>query len=57
MQDGGTRGGTFHGKMDYRKESQGCTPICSSTSERDEKDQGGEDSLKQACSCWFTRHS
>ena len=54
-QDGGTRGGTFHGKMDRCRESQGWTMACSSMPERCGKDQG-EDSTKQAGSCWFTRH-
>ena len=39
-QDGGTRGGTFHGKMDRCRESQGRTTVCSSMPERDGKDQG-----------------
>ena len=55
-QDGGTRGGTFHGAMDRCRESQGWTTACSSMPERDGKDQG-EESPKQACSCWFVRHS
>ena len=55
-QDGGTRGGTFHGEMDRCRESQGWTTACSSMSERDGKDQG-EDSPKQAGLCWFARHS
>ena len=46
-QDGGTRGGTFHGEFDRGRESQGGTTACSSVPERDGKDQG-EDSLKQA---------
>ena len=49
-------GGTFHGKMDRCRESQGWTTACSSMSERDEKDQG-EDSPKQVGSCWFARRS
>ena len=55
-QDGGTRGGKFHGEMDRRRGSQGWTTACSSMSERDGKDQG-KDSLKQAGSCLFARHS
>ena len=39
-QDGGRRGGTFHGKMDRCRESQGWTTACSSMPERDGKDQG-----------------
>ena len=35
---------------------QGWTTACSSIPERDGKDQG-EDSPKQAGSCWFARHS
>ena len=54
-QDGGTRGGTFHGEMDRCRESQGWTTACSSMPKRDGKDQG-DDSPKQACSCWFARH-
>ena len=54
-QDGGTRGGTFHGEMDRCRESQGWTTVCNSMPERDGKDQG-EDSPKQAGSCQFTRH-
>ena len=55
-QDGGIRGGTFHGEMDRCRESQGWTTTCCSMPERDEKDQE-EDSPKQAGSCWFARHS
>ena len=57
-QDGGTRGGTFQGEMDRCREGQGWTryTTCSSMPERDGKDQGG-DSPKQACPCWFARHS
>ena len=55
-QDGGTRCVTFHGENDRCRESQGWTAVCSSTPERDRKDQGGH-SPKQACSWWFTRHS
>ena len=53
-QDGRTRGGTFHGEMDCCRESQGWTTACSGMPERDGKDQG-EDSPKQADSCWFAR--
>ena len=55
-QDGGTRGGTFHGEMDHcRRESRGWTTACSSMPERDGNDLG-EDSPKQTtCSCWFAR--
>ena len=53
-QDGGTRGGTFHGEMDRCSGSQGWTMACSRMPERDGKDQG-EDSPKQAGSCWFAR--
>ena len=55
-QDGRTRGGTFHGEMDRCRESQGWTTACSSMPDRDGKDQG-EDSPKQAGSCWFVCHS
>ena len=46
-QDGRTRGGTFHGKMDRCRESQGWTTACSSLPEHVGKDQG-EDSPKQS---------
>ena len=49
-----TRAGTFHGEMDRCRESQGWTTACNRMSERDGKDQG-EDSPKQAGSCWFAR--
>ena len=55
-QDGGTRGGAFHGEIDRCRESQGWTTACSSIPERNGKDRG-EDSPKQAGSCWFARHS
>ena len=48
------RGGTFHGKMDRCRENQGWTTACSGMLEHDGKDQG-EDSPKQAGSCWFAR--
>ena len=54
--DGGSRGGTFHGKMDRCYESQGWTTACSRMPERDRKDQG-EDSPKEADPRWFARHS
>ena len=53
-QNGGTRGGTFHGKMDRCSGSQGLTTVCSRMPERDGKGQG-EDSPKQAGSCWIAR--
>ena len=53
-QNGRTRGGTFHGEIDRCRECQGCTTACSGMPERDVKDQG-EDSPKQAGSCWFAR--
>ena len=53
-QDGRTRGGTFHGKMNRCRKSQRWTTACSGVPERDGKDQG-EDSPKQADSCWFAR--
>ena len=46
-QNGGTRGGTFHGEMDRCRENQGWTAACSGMRERDGKDQG-EGSPKQA---------
>ena len=55
-QDSGTRGGTFRGEMDRCRESQAWTTACSSMPECDGKNQG-EDSPKQAGSCWFARHS
>ena len=51
-QNGRTKGGTFHGKMDRCRKKQGWTTACSGMPERDGKDQG-EDSPKQAGSCWF----
>ena len=53
-ENGGTRGGTFHGKMDRCRESQGWTTSCSRMPERDGKDQE-EDSPKRAGSCWLAR--
>ena len=53
-QNGRTRGGTFYGEIDRRRENQGWTTTCSGMHERDGKDQG-DDSPKQAGSCWFTR--
>ena len=47
-------GGTFHGEMDRCRESQGWTTAGSRMPERDGKNQG-EDSPKQAGSCWFAR--
>ena len=55
-QDGGIRGGTFYGEIDRCRESQGWPTACRGMPERDGKDQG-EDSPKQACSCWFARDS
>ena len=47
----------FRDEMDHCRESQGWTTACiRSMPERDGKDQG-EDSPKQAGSCWFARHS
>ena len=41
----------------YRcRKSRGWTTACSSMPERDGKYRR-QDSPKQACSCWFTRHS
>ena len=53
-QNGGTRGGTFHGEMDRCRGSQGWNTACSRMPERNGKDQE-EDSPKQAGSCWFAR--
>ena len=53
-QNGRTRGGIFHGKMDCCRKTQGWPTACSGMPERDGKDQG-EDSPKQTCSCWFAR--
>ena len=47
-QNGGTRGGTFHGEMERFRESQSWTTACSGMPERDEKDQR-DISPKQAC--------
>ena len=49
-QNGGTRGGTFHGKMDRCGINRGWTTVCSGMPERDGKDQG-QDSPKQAGAC------
>ena len=49
-QNSGTRGATFHGKIDRCRKNQGWTTACSGMPERDGKDQG-EDSPKQAGSC------
>ena len=48
-------GRMFHDEMDRCSESQGRTKACSRMPERDAKAQG-EDSPKQAGSCWFARH-
>ena len=53
-QNGGTRSGTFHGEMNRSRESEGWTTAYSRMPERDGKGQG-EDSPKQAGSCWFAR--
>ena len=50
-QNGRTRGGTFHGKIDRCRENQGWTTACSRMPERDGKDQGEDNSPKQAGSC------
>ena len=54
VQNGRIRGGTFHGKMDRRRENQGWTTACTGMPERDGKGQG-KDGPKQAGSCWFAR--
>ena len=46
-QNGGTRGGTFHGEIDRCRESQGWTTAYSGMPEHDGKDQG-KDSPMQA---------
>ena len=48
------RGGTFHGKLGRCRKTQGWTTTCSGMPERDGRDQG-EDSPKQAGSCWIAR--
>ena len=53
-QNGGTRGGTFHGETDRCRGSQSWTTACSHMPEHDGKDQG-EDSPNQAGSYWFAR--
>ena len=56
MQDGGKRGGTFHGELDRCSKTQGwTTAACSRMPERHGKDQG-EDIPKRAGSCWFAGH-
>ena len=54
VQNGRTRGGRFHGEMDRCRESQGWATACNGMPERGGKDHG-EDSSKQAGSCWFAR--
>ena len=60
-QNGGTRGGTFHGEMDRCRRSQGWTMACGRMFERDGKDQG-EDIYPKArglvlvCSPLLTSH-
>ena len=54
VQNGRTRGRIFHGKMDRCRKNQGWTTACSGMPERDGKNRG-EDSPKQAGSCWFAR--
>ena len=51
-QDGGTRGGTFHGVMNCCRENHDWNTACNSMYERDGKHQG-EDSPKQVGSFWF----
>ena len=48
------KGRTFHDEMDRCRENQGWTTARSRMPERGGKDQG-EDSPKQAGSCWFAR--
>ena len=55
-QDGEIKDDTFHGKIDRCRERQGWTTACNSMPKRDGKGQG-ENSPKQACSCWFARHN
>ena len=55
-QNGRTRGGTFHGKMDRCRENQCRTTACSGMPECDGKNRL-EDNPKQAGSCWFARPS
>ena len=55
-QDGGTRGGMFHGEMDCYRENKGWTTACSRMPERGGNDHG-EDSPNEACSGCFARHS
>ena len=47
---------TFHGEIDRGRERQDWTTACGSMPSRDGKDQEQE-SLKQACLCWFARHN
>ena len=53
--DDGKGSGTFHGEMDRCRQSQGWTKACRSMPDRDGNNQG-EDSPKQAGSCWFAHH-
>ena len=48
------KGRNWHGEFDRCRESQGWTTACSHMPERYGKGQG-EDSPKQAGSCWFAR--
>ena len=43
-QDGGARGGTFHGESDRYRETQGWTTACSSISKREGKGQREDNS-------------
>ena len=57
VQNGGTRSGTFFMAkwIAACRENQGWTTACSRVPERDRKEGQGEDSPKQAGSCWFAR--
>ena len=52
-QNGGTRGGTFHGEIDRCRESQGWTTACSNMPERDVRDQEEDSQSKRARAGWF----
>ena len=56
-QDGGTRGGTFHGELDCCREDWDWTTAYSGMPERAKKDQVQDKSRNQVCLGWFARRS
>ena len=55
-QNGKTRGGTFHGKMNRCRKNQGWTTACSGMPERDGKDQAKASGLGLVRSPLLTSH-